>query len=135
MKVIPLFITVFLFASAIYSHAQNQFVVHEDIRVQRLVKLRDAVIVCFPLTNKVTGYRILVSTTNNRDAAYQLKHQLQEHYTGHNVYMSYQTPFFTLKIGDFLKRDDAEDLQEQVSRMIKQAAYIVPDRVILKPTM
>jgi len=111
-------------------------VLHKDSRIDVLLKKQadiNKVAVVKTSSGRYKGYRVMALNTNDRELAYKTKAQLLSRFPQYSVYMSYQTPFFKLKIGDFTKRDDAEDLRRQLSTMIKQGIYIVPDVVILKP--
>ena len=126
-----------LLAVASFTLAQTTGVVlHKDSRIDVLLKKQsdiNKVAVVKTSSGKYKGYRVMAMNTNDRELAYKTKAQLLSRFPQYSVYMSYQTPFFKLKIGDFTKRDDAEDLRRQLSTMIKQGIYIVPDVVILKP--
>jgi hypothetical protein len=111
-------------------------VLHKDSRIDVLLKKQadiNKVAVVKTSSGKYKGFRVMALNTNDRELAYKTKAQLLSRFPDYSVYMSYQTPFFKLKIGDFIKRADAEDLRKHLSMMIKQGVYIVPDVVILKP--
>lgn len=123
-------------ASASIAQPITGVVLHKDSRIDVLLKKQadiNKTAVIRTSSGKYKGYRVMALNTNDRELAYKTKAQLLSRFPDHRVDMSYQTPFFKLRIGDFLKRDDAEDLRKQVSMMIKQGVYIVPDIVILKP--
>lgn len=111
-------------------------ILHKDSRIDVLLKKQadiNKVAVHKSSTGKYKGFRVMALNTNDRELAYKTKGQLLSRFPDYRVYMSYQTPFFKLKIGDFIKRDDAEDLRKHLSMMIKQGVYIVPDIVVLSP--
>ena len=125
-----------LFAGAIQAQPTAGVVLHKDSRIDVLLKKQadiNKVAVVKTSSGKYKGYRVMALNTNDRELAYKTKAQLLSRFPEYSVYMSYQTPFFKLKIGDFVKKEDAEDLRKQLSMMIKQGIYIVPDVVILKP--
>ena len=82
---------------------------------------------------KYKGYRLMVLNTNSRELAYQTRGQLATRFPQHSLYLGYQAPYYKLKMGDFLEKSDAEALKKQLSGIIKQGIFIVPDAINLKP--
>ncbi|HSK12730.1 MAG TPA: SPOR domain-containing protein, partial [Phnomibacter sp.] len=82
---------------------------------------------------KYKGYRLMVLNTNNRDLAYQTRGQLASRFPQHTLYLGYQAPYYKLKMGDFLEKNDAEALKKQLSGILKQGIFVIPDAVNLKP--
>ena len=125
-----------LFVSAAVAQPITGVVLHKDSRIDVLLKKQadiNKVAVIKTSSGKYKGYRVMALNTNDRELAYKTKAQLLSRFPEYSVYMSYQTPFFKLKIGDFVKKEDAEDLRKHLSMIIKQGIYIVPDVVMLKP--
>lgn len=123
-----------LLVSANAQVAPSGVVLHKDSRIDALLKKQsDINKVAAIKTNggKYKGYRVMALNTNDRDLAYRTKAQLLSRFPDYQVYMSYQAPFFKLKIGDFIRRNDAEDLRKMVAVMMTKGVYIVPDIVIL----
>ena len=79
------------------------------------------------------GYRLIVKSTNDRLLAYKLKSDLLRNYPDQSVYMLYQSPFYKIKMGNFLKQDEAEKFKNQLVAATKEVVYIVPDVIRLKP--
>lgn len=82
-------------------------------------------------TGQYKGYRLLVLNTNNRDLAYKTRTQLLRIFPNDNVYMAYQSPYFKLKLGDYVKKEDAAKMKKQVSAALKQDVFVVPDIIKL----
>jgi hypothetical protein len=82
---------------------------------------------------KYKGYRVMVLNTNDREKAYQTRGQLATLFPQHTLYLGYQAPYYKLKMGDFLEKSDAEALKKQLSGIIKQGVFIVPEAINLKP--
>ena len=122
-----------LFASA--QVTKPGVILHKDPRIDDLVKKQTDI-------NKVAaqktssgmykGYRVMAISTNDRDLANKTKAQLLSRFPDYQTYMSYQAPYFRVKIGDFIKRNDAEELRKRIATMTTQGVYIVPDVVVLK---
>lgn len=82
-------------------------------------------------SGKFKGFRIQVMNTNNREMAYQTRGKLLRSFPDQNVYMAYQAPNYKLRMGDFVKKADAEKLKKQVEIVLGTTTYIVPDLVTL----
>lgn len=82
---------------------------------------------------KYKGYRVMVLNTNSRDIAYQTRGMLATRFPQHTLYLGYQAPYYKLKMGDFLEKSDAEAFKKQLSTIIKQGLFIVPEAINLKP--
>jgi hypothetical protein len=136
MKAIYFFVSLCLLSCSLWAQVPTPgIVLHKDSRIDALLKKQSDI-------NKVAaqktssgmykGYRVMALNTNDRDLAYKTKAQLLSRFPEYQVYISYQTPFFKLKIGDFIKRPEAEELRKRVAVMMPQGVYIVPDVVVLK---
>lgn len=132
----------FVSLSFLYSFAataQNDtpdIVVHKDSRIDILLKKQATINKTATMktsNGQYKGYRVLVLKTNDREQAYKTKGQMLSNFPDQQVYMSYQAPNFILKVGDFLKRTDAEDLRKDIARMMPKGVFIIPDVIKLKP--
>ena len=83
-------------------------------------------------TGQYKGYRLMVLNTNNRDEAYQTKSELLRRFPEQNVYMAYQAPYYKIKMGDFIKRADADQFKKQITGL-KQSVFVVQDIIKIKP--
>ena len=83
-------------------------------------------------TGQYKGFRIMVLNTNNRELAYSTKANLLQRYPDENVYMAYQSPYYKLKIGDFVKKEDAEKFKKQIVG-ISQSVFVIQDLIKIKP--
>jgi hypothetical protein len=73
------------------------------------------------------GYRVMVLNTNSRDLAYKTRADILRYFPDKGVYMAYQAPYFKLKAGDFLKKEDAEKFKKELSRYIKDGLFVMND--------
>jgi hypothetical protein len=130
-----LFINLCLFATCLLAQQpQRGVVLHKDSRIDALLKKQADINKVAAQKNsrgQYKGYRVLALNTNDRDLALKTKAQLLSRFPDYKVYLSYQTPFFRLKIGDFIKRNDAEELRKRITVMMTKGVYIVPDIVTL----
>ncbi|RYY71787.1 MAG: SPOR domain-containing protein [Chitinophagaceae bacterium] len=81
------------------------------------------------------GYRLMLLSTNDRDAAMSLRSKLLQQYPDHKVYMAYQSPFIKLKMGNFVEKADAEKLKKQLlaQRLVTGNIYVLPETIEIKP--
>ena len=81
------------------------------------------------------GYRLMLLRTNDRNMAMQLRSKLLQQFPEHKVYMVYQNPFIKLKMGNFLDKDEAENLKNYLikSKLVTGNIYLVPETIEIKP--
>lgn len=75
------------------------------------------------------GYRIQVLSTNKRDDAFKVKADLLLAFPEQKSYIVFESPNFKVRIGNFLKRSEAESLRKQLVYMYPQGGYIVEDTI------
>src|SRR5215471_7300524 len=127
------FLALFISCAAICSaQSADTIIVHKDPRLDVLTEKQIAI-------NKVTskmssnglfrGYRLQVLNTRSRDDAFKTKAMLLENFPDEKVYVLYQSPYFKVRIGNFITRDDAEDFKKQLSTYYTQPVYVIDDRI------
>lgn len=79
------------------------------------------------------GYRIQVISTNQRDQAFRIKAELLTNFPDQKSYIIYQSPNFKVRIGNFIKKEDAELLKSQLNKFYPRGVYIVDDAVEYNP--
>lgn len=84
-------------------------------------------------TGQYKGYRIQVVSTTNRDQAFKVKTDLLSKYPGEKSYVIFQSPYFKVRIGNFLKRDEADKFRKPMSKLYPQGVYIVEDAIDYTP--
>ena len=73
------------------------------------------------------GYRVQVISTNSRDQAFKIKTELLTRFPDQKTYTSYQSPLFKVRIGNFVRREDAEQFRKTLNRFYPQSVYVVED--------
>lgn len=73
------------------------------------------------------GYRLQVISTNSRDQAFRIKTELLSRFPDHKTYTSYQSPLFKVRIGNFVRREDAEQFRKLLNRFYPKGVYVVED--------
>ena len=79
------------------------------------------------------GYRLQLLSTNNRNQAFKLKYDLLTNFPDQKTYVSYQAPYFKVKFGNFLHRDEAEKMRKQLTKAYPAGVFIVEDAIEYTP--
>lgn len=79
------------------------------------------------------GYRIQVISTNKRDLAFKTKSELLTRFPDQKSYTMYQSPYFKVRIGNFIKKEDAEKFRKQLMKYYPQGVYVVEDAIEYTP--
>ena len=75
------------------------------------------------------GFRIQTISTPKRDEAFTMKADLQNRFPDQKVYVLFQSPNFKVRIGNFLKKEEAEKFKIQLNKIYPQGVYIVDDGI------
>ena len=135
MKFGILSLFVFISLSSLAQTDSNSVVVHKDPRIELLVKKQIEI-------NEVTtrnsrrsaqGYRIQVISTNNRTKAMEAKTRMYQRFPELKTYLMYQSPFFRLKVGNFVEREEAESYLQEILQLFPTGVYVVRDVIEVKP--
>lgn len=110
-------------------------VVNKDPRLDLLVNKQIEIneITTRDARRSAPGYRILVTSSNNRNKVIEAKTKMYREFPELKAYMMYQSPFFRLKVGNFRERSDAEEYLSDIQRLFKGGVYIVPDTIEVRP--
>lgn len=131
--ILVLFVSISL--SSLAQTDSNNIVVHKDPRIDLLVK-KQIEINEFTTRNSrrsAQGFRIQVISTNNRTKALEAKTKIYQRFPELKTYLMYQSPFFKLKVGNFLDRQDAENFLQDIMQLFPTGVYVVRDIVEVKP--
>ena len=79
------------------------------------------------------GFRIQVVSTTNRDQAAKVKSDLLNKYPEEKVYITFNSPYFKVRIGNFIKKDDADKFRKLLSKQFPQGVFIVEDAIEYTP--
>ncbi len=80
------------------------------------------------------GFRVQVVSTSNREQAFKTKSDLLSRYPDQKTYVLFQAPNFKVRIGNFLKRSDAEKFRTQINKVYPTGVFIVDDAIDYTPT-
>lgn len=112
-------------------------VVHKDDRIDALVKKQAAI---NERSRRISGrtmrgYRLMVLNTNNREEAIAAKTKVYTHFPDQKAYLTYQSPFFRLKAGNFKTRDEARRYQSLMNALFPKGVFIISDVIEVKPEL
>lgn len=79
------------------------------------------------------GYRLQLLNSNNRNQAFKLKYDLLTAYPDQKAYVSYQAPYFKVRFGNFLKREDAEKMRKTLQKTYTTGVFVVEDAIEYTP--
>ena len=134
MKIIISFLILIFTVGA---NAQDTITVTKDARLdlltqkQAAINKRNAMLTPAGLYK---GYRVQVIVTNSRETAFKIKGELMERFPQHQAYAPYQSPYFKVRVGNFLKREDAQKFLKELSKFYKDGLYVIEDGIDYKPT-
>lgn len=115
--------------------APSGVVVHKDPRVDLLVRKQADINTKVKKSTARTGrgYRLMVLNTNSREEAIAAKAKIYTYFPDLNAYLSYQSPYFKLKAGNFQTRSEAERYRKNMNTMFPKGVFIINDVIEIKP--
>ena len=128
---------VFIACAVFSAKANDSIIVHKDARLDMLTtkqaqsNKRTAMMTS---NGQYKGYRIQVMSTRRREDAFNAKGILLANFPDQKSYVVYQSPNFKVRIGNFLKQDEADKFRKQLAFFFPQGVYIVEDAIEFTPT-
>jgi len=88
----------------------------------------------FITEQEVDGYRIQVYASRSIEGATVAQQKAKDEFEpmNHKVYMIFETPFYRIRIGDFVDKISAEEVVETVKSMGYDQAFLVSGKIILR---
>ena len=74
------------------------------------------------------GYRIQVMISQDENELIALKNNLEQS-INHKIYIIFELPNYKLRIGNFINRKEAENIQKQILRLGYRTAWVVPTMI------
>lgn len=74
------------------------------------------------------GYRVQIYYGPDRVKAAKIKAEFMRHFPGIHTYLSYSSPSFRVKVGDYRNRSDAQGMMKEANSMYSPC-MIVPDNI------
>ncbi|MBC7720388.1 MAG: SPOR domain-containing protein [Pedobacter sp.] len=75
------------------------------------------------------GFRIQVLSTPSREEAFKMKTDLLTRFPEEKSYLLFQSPYFKVRIGNYIKKEDAEKVKLQLNKILGRGTYVVDDAV------
>ncbi len=127
-------ITLFIFSAFVFQAmaSSDTVIVHKDPRLdilsakQAMINKRSSMMTSSGLYK---GFRVQVLSTQSRGEAFKMKTDLLTKFPDLKTYLLFQSPNFKVRIGNFIKREDADKLRKQLSKVIPNNIYVVEDAV------
>ncbi|GAB1416394.1 hypothetical protein MASR2M117_18000 [Paludibacter sp.] len=106
---------------------------HQDKRIEQQLTENFSTSAAF-----VNGFRVQVFSSNAhsfaKDQAFKLEQMLNETFPEYKVYVTYSSPFWKVRVGDFLTQQEARVFSDELTRKLpnlKKETYTVKDRVVV----
>lgn len=120
---------------ALLTDVMEHVVVHQDTLIREL--MLDKRLGRQRGQQELSGFRVQVYSSNQQQVAKNEAISLQEELKNkldHPVYVLSEPPFWKVRIGDFLKREDANAYKEELLEQFPDlygSTYVVPDKVTI----
>jgi hypothetical protein len=62
----------------------------------------------------IIGYRVQIYFGSDRSEALDLRSKFLQQYSSHGAYLSYDQPYFRIRVGDFRSRMEAQKLMQEL---------------------
>jgi hypothetical protein len=96
--------------------------IHKDPRIDQVTLLERG-----SVNITKSGYRVQVLLSQKKDEVNALRATLIKQNSEHNVYIIWQQPNFSLKIGDFYTRQQAMEYKYEISKQYPSAIVVKDD--------
>jgi hypothetical protein len=132
------FLMIFCTASfCVEAYANDTVIVAKDARLDVLTTKQTQInkhASMLTSSGQYKGFRVQIVSTSNREQAFKIKSELLTRYPDQKTYVLFQAPNFKVRIGNFLKRPDAEKFRTQISKVYPTGVFIVEDAIDYTPT-
>lgn len=135
MRIISFLIV--LFITCVDVAGQDSIIVKKDPRLdvlsarQAALNKRNSLMTS---NGQYKGFRVQVLSTRERTKAFDLKSQLLSRYPEEKTYTVFQSPYFKVRIGNFIKKEDAEAFRKQLAKAYPEGTFVVPDVIEFTPS-
>ncbi|MEY2830485.1 MAG: hypothetical protein RIQ33_2343 [Bacteroidota bacterium] len=126
MRLLILFLLLVLGKQTI---AQGTITVKQDITMHKLI---DRHIELNATVKRVQGWRIQLYSNSERNEVMAIKSEFLTQYPATKTYLTYQQPYFKLRIGDFADKNEAYQFMKEINDKFK-GIFLVPDVVNIMP--
>ena len=81
------------------------------------------------IVGQISGYRVQVFSTDNLEEADSIRTELYLETNQKAIYISFEPPFYKVKVGDFLKISEAKDLRFKLNQIGYTEARVINDKI------
>lgn len=81
------------------------------------------------IVSQVSGYRVQVFSTDNLEQADSIRTELYTKTNQKAVYITFEPPFYKVKVGDFLKISEAKDLKFKLNQIGYTEARVINEKI------
>ena len=128
----------FGFNFLVYANSpKDTVIVHKDARMDQLTNKQiqaNKRASLLTSSGQYKGYRVQVVSTSNRDQAFKVKGELISKFPDQKTYALFQSPNFKVRIGNFIKKADAEKFKLQLVKLYTTGVFVVEDAIDYTPT-
>jgi hypothetical protein len=116
--------------------ASDSIVVKKDVRLDILTAKQSSInkrTSMMTSNGQYKGFRIQVISTRDRTKAFDIKAQLLSRFPEEKTYALFQSPYFKIRIGNFIKKEDAENFRKSLRKLFPDGLFIVADVIEYTP--
>jgi hypothetical protein len=118
-----------IIGSCLVASAQKNITIKQEPWLQKLL---DRHIELNTTIKRVQGWRIQLISNSERNEVMNAKTSFLTLYPNTKTYLTYQQPYFKLRVGDFADKADAYQFMKEINDHFK-GIFIVPDVVNVMP--
>ena len=119
------------------SNTQATVKIHQDKRVEQLLANKKHLTNSQDQTTS-NGYRVQVFSSNvqrtAKNEAFKIERQIRETFPDQTVYVNYSSPFWKVRVGDFISQSQAQILRHKLIDAfptMRSEIYIVREQIII----
>lgn len=124
------FIVLFIGLAKISFAASDTIIITKDARLdiltQKEIQLNKRAAL-LTSSGQYKGFRVQAVSTSDREQAFRMKADLLANFPDEKSYVLFQAPYFKVRIGNFISRDDADKLRIKLNKFFQKNMYVVED--------
>ncbi len=114
----------------------NGIVVYKDYRMN-MIQNREKDVNTEILKYKARftkGYRLMILNTSDKNYAFKVRTELLQKFPEQKPYMWFANPYIRLKFGNFRTKEEAQEYQKKISKMLGGATiYLLDETIEINP--
>jgi hypothetical protein len=109
-------------------------VVNKDPRLDELIRKQIAINeeTTRDSRRNIPGYRLQVISTQDRNKVFAAKAKILQQFPDLKPYLMYQAPNYKLKVGNFRTQEEAEESQQELSKLFPTGLFVIRDIIEVK---